>query len=101
MSPQITADISPRPIVALVAGIKEATGRIMGHAGAFTIAGEPGAKAKMAALENAGAMLVNHPAKFGQLLKARLEGIEGARSLPGNGDSSTVNMLGGQRRQMH
>ncbi|KAG7292343.1 hypothetical protein NEMBOFW57_002378 [Staphylotrichum longicolle] len=64
---------SPKPVVALIAGIAEAPGRIMGHAGAFTIAGEPDARTKIASLEAAGATIVDHPAKFGDALKARLE----------------------------
>ena len=63
-----------RPVVALVAGVIEPPGRIMGHAGAFTIAGEPDAKAKITALETAGATIIDHPAKFGDALRARLEG---------------------------
>lgn len=64
---------SPKPIVALVAGINEAHGRIMGHAGAFTIPGEPSARDKIQALTDAGVTMVNHPAKFGEAIKKRLE----------------------------
>lgn len=92
---------SHRPVVALVAGVTEAPGRIMGHAGAFTTAGEPGAKAKIAALESAGATIVGHPAQFGDALKAKLA----ARTVtPGLGlrGGAGVRSLGGiQRRQFH
>ncbi|KAK3301175.1 succinyl-CoA synthetase-like protein [Chaetomium fimeti] len=92
---------SPKPVVALVAGITEATGRIMGHAGAFTTAGEPDAKAKIAALESAGATIVGHPAEFGEALKARL----GARTVTlelGLREEVGIRSLGGtQRRQFH
>ncbi|KAK0618600.1 succinyl-CoA synthetase-like protein [Bombardia bombarda] len=62
----------PKPIVGLVAGADEARGHIMGHAGAFTAVGEPDANAKIAALKNAGVTMINHPAKFGAALRARL-----------------------------
>lgn len=38
----------------------------MGHAGAWAAPGEPDARAKYKALQNAGAVLVNHPEKFGE-----------------------------------
>ncbi|KAK4044579.1 putative succinyl-CoA ligase subunit alpha, mitochondrial [Parachaetomium inaequale] len=91
----------PSRRIALVAGVAEAPGRIMGHAGAFTIAGEPDAKAKIAALEAAGAAIVDHPSKFGAALKARLEaravtsgsGLRGRFGLPGT--------IGEHRRRFH
>ncbi|KAK4209056.1 succinyl-CoA synthetase-like protein [Rhypophila decipiens] len=64
---------SPKPIVGLIAGRCEAPGRIMGHAGAFTAIGEPDASAKIAALEDAGVVMVNHPSRFGDVLKKKLE----------------------------
>ncbi|KAH8883980.1 hypothetical protein GQ53DRAFT_407900 [Thozetella sp. PMI_491] len=93
---------TPKPIVALIAGINEAPGRIMGHAGAFTIAGEPSARAKIAALEGAGATIVNHPAKFGDALMARLGGAGASGASSGNeGASSIFSIFGGQRRALH
>ncbi|EON96947.1 putative succinyl- ligase alpha-chain protein [Phaeoacremonium minimum UCRPA7] len=68
---------NPKPIVALIAGVNEARGRIMGHAGAFTLFGEPEAKAKIEALKAAGATMVHHPAKFGDALRERLQGSVG------------------------
>ena len=44
----------------------------MGHAGASTIHGGSGAKAKIRALEQAGAIIVTHPAQFGDVLKPLL-----------------------------
>lgn len=64
---------SPKPIVALIAGVTEAHGRIMGHAGAFTIPGDPDAKAKIQALQDAGVTMVDHPAKFGDAIRRRLQ----------------------------
>lgn len=64
---------NPKPIVALIAGVNEARGRIMGHAGAFTLLGEPDASTKIEALKAAGVTMVHHPSKFGDALKARLQ----------------------------
>ncbi|KAK3394844.1 succinyl-CoA synthetase-like protein [Podospora didyma] len=64
---------SPKPIVGLIAGVIEAPNRVMGHAGAFTTAGEPDALAKIAALEEAGVTIISYPAKFGEVLRARLQ----------------------------
>ncbi|ORY66480.1 CoA-ligase [Pseudomassariella vexata] len=63
-----------RPIVALVAGVNAVPGRIMGHAGAFTLPGEPTAPAKIEALKSAGATIINHPSRFGSVLKTMLAG---------------------------
>lgn len=43
--------------------------RIMGHAGAFASLGECDARTKYKALEDAGVTMVNHPAKFGSVMK--------------------------------
>ena len=81
--------------MALVAGVNEAHGRIMGHAGAFTLPGEPDARTKIQAFQDAGVTIVNHPAKFGDALKLRLQG----RSPP---SASRVSpSAGSQRRPMH
>lgn len=87
---------TPKPIVGLIAGIHEPRGRIMGHAGAFTIAGEPDAKEKIEALVSAGVTMVTHPGQFGEAFKARLGGsTHGVNSPAGRGK------LGNQRRQIH
>jgi succinyl-CoA synthetase alpha subunit len=44
----------------------------MGHAGAFTLPGEPDALMKIRHLEAAGVTVVNHPAKFGGVMKMLL-----------------------------
>jgi succinyl-CoA synthetase alpha subunit len=41
----------------------------MGHAGAWTGLGEGTAESKYKALENAGVTMVDHPAKFGNVMK--------------------------------
>ncbi|KAJ6121546.1 hypothetical protein N7512_004011 [Penicillium capsulatum] len=56
---------NPKPIMALVGGLEAPPGRIMGHAGAWAAPGEPDAHTKYRALERAGAVMVNHPEKFG------------------------------------
>ncbi|ESZ91300.1 succinyl-CoA synthetase subunit alpha [Sclerotinia borealis F-4128] len=64
--------INPKPIVALVAGICAAPGKVMGHAGAFTLLGEPDALIKIKTFEIVGVTMVNHPAKFGDAMKGLL-----------------------------
>lgn len=66
----------------------------MGHAGAFTIAGEPDARQKIKAFEDAGVTMVNHPAKFGEAMK-RLLGDSGRAS------SGAGSVAASQRRGMH
>lgn len=61
-----------RPIMALVGGLEAPPGRIMGHAGAWAAPGEPDAQTKYRALERAGAVMVNHPEKFGEGMKTLL-----------------------------
>ncbi|GAD98669.1 CoA-ligase [Paecilomyces variotii No. 5] len=63
---------NPKPIMALVGGLEAPPGRIMGHAGAWAAPGEPDARTKYKALQDAGAVLVNHPEKFGEGMKALL-----------------------------
>jgi succinyl-CoA synthetase alpha subunit len=58
-----------RPIAAVVAGFQAAPGKVMGHAGAWTGIGEGTAESKYKALENAGVTMVDHPAKFGGVMK--------------------------------
>lgn len=56
--------------MALVGGLEAPPGRIMGHAGAWAAPGEPDAETKYRALERAGAVMVNHPEKFGEEMKS-------------------------------
>ena len=62
----------PKPIAALVGGIHAAPGRIMGHAGAWAASGERTAAEKYKVLQDAGATMVDHPEKFGGVMKALL-----------------------------
>jgi succinyl-CoA synthetase alpha subunit len=58
--------------MALIAGLEAPPGRVMGHAGAWAAPGDPDAKHKYKALEQAGAVLVSHPEKFGNGMKTLL-----------------------------
>ena len=64
-----------RPIMALIAGVQAPQGRVMGHAGALHSDGEKDALAKILALEDAGAIITDHPSKFGSGMKQILGGI--------------------------
>jgi succinyl-CoA synthetase alpha subunit len=59
----------PKPIAAVIGGFQAASGRVMGHAGAWTGLGEGTAESKFKALEGAGVTMVDHPAKFGGVMK--------------------------------
>ncbi|KAF7585699.1 hypothetical protein BBP40_010260 [Aspergillus hancockii] len=85
---------NPKPIMALIGGLHAPPGRIMGHAGAWTAVGEPDAQSKYHALERAGAVMVNHPEKFGEGMKTLLN--NGTR-VHNTMSSSTLN----QKRGLH
>ncbi len=61
----------------------------MGHAGALAFPGEPSAQDKIKALQAAGCAIVNHPSRFGPVLKSILDG------------STPSPRTGIQRRGMH
>jgi len=83
-----------RPIAALIGGVNAASGRIMGHAGAFTMPGEPDALTKIKHLQDAGATIVNHPEKFGNALKTLLRNS-------GRASSGAATSGASQRRSIH
>jgi len=85
---------NPKPISAVIGGIHAAPGRVMGHAGAFTLPGEPDALTKMKYLKDAGVTVVNHPEKLGDAMK-KLLGSSG-RASSGAATSGAF-----QRRGMH
>ncbi|KAI0880355.1 succinyl-CoA synthetase-like protein [Annulohypoxylon maeteangense] len=64
---------NPKPIAALVGGINAPPGRTMGHSGAFTLPGDPSVRDKIKALTADGAVVVNHPSRFGPVLKSMLD----------------------------
>ena len=70
----------------------------MGHAGAFTIPGEPDAQAKIRALQDAGVTMVDHPAKFGDVIKRRLEAQSSVQSPSATRSPFST---GTQRRNYH
>ncbi|TGJ86839.1 hypothetical protein E0Z10_g1889 [Xylaria hypoxylon] len=87
----------PKPIAALIGGIEAVPGRIMGHAGAFVLPGEPSAHDKIQALRAANCAIVNHPSRFGPVLKSMLAG-----STPsGHGVASPSSGADFQRREIH
>jgi succinyl-CoA synthetase alpha subunit len=56
----------------MIGGFQAPPGRVMGHAGAWVGLGEGTAESKLKALENAGVTMVDHPAKFGVVVKEML-----------------------------
>jgi succinyl-CoA synthetase alpha subunit len=62
-----------RPIAALVAGRCAVEGEIMGHNGAWRGRGESTAEQKWRALEDAGAVMADHPSQFGSIMKRLLK----------------------------
>lgn len=58
-----------KPIAACIGGFQSSPGKVMGHAGAWTALGEGTAPSKYKALEDVGVHMVDHPAKFGRVMK--------------------------------
>lgn len=56
----------------MIGGVHAKSGRVMGHAGAWAAPGEGSATTKYKALEDAGVTMVDHPAKFGNVVKEML-----------------------------
>lgn len=60
---------TPKPIAALVGGLRAPDDRIMGHAGAWQQMGDRTPNEKYKILQDAGATMVSHPEKFGPTMK--------------------------------
>lgn len=65
-----------KPIVGLIAGTTAPPDRVMGHAGAIWLPGDPRAEHKIMALRDAGVKMVNHPAKIGPALRKKIHDDE-------------------------
>ncbi|KAI0421217.1 succinyl-CoA synthetase-like protein [Xylaria grammica] len=87
-----------RPIAAIIGGVEAIPGRIMGHAGAFALPGEPSAQDKIQALQAANCAIVNHPSRFGPVLKSLLDAPAPSSQ---HGVASPSSGAGFQRRGIH
>ncbi|KAF2211424.1 hypothetical protein CERZMDRAFT_68564 [Cercospora zeae-maydis SCOH1-5] len=63
---------NPKPIAALVGGKCARPNTVMGHAGAWAARGERNSHEKYSVLKEAGAAMVDHPEKFGGIMKTLL-----------------------------
>ncbi len=63
-----------KPVVAYIAGVTAPPGKRMGHAGAIISGSKGTAKAKMEALEKAGARVALNPTQLGDLMQEALAG---------------------------
>jgi succinyl-CoA synthetase alpha subunit len=64
-----------KPVVAYIAGVTAPPGKKMGHAGAIISGSQGTAQAKMAALSEAGAHVVNNPTEAGEKMAELVKGL--------------------------
>lgn len=91
-------DDDARPIAAVIAGVNAIPGRVMGHAGAFALPGEPDALTKVKAQDAAGVAVINHPSQFGPVLKTLLGGSRSPSGIRAASSGATPSQ---QRRALH
>lgn len=72
-SAEFIAQQMSKPVVAFVAGASAPPGRRMGHAGAIIEGKEGTAAAKLAALDDAGAVISHSPAEIGTIMRQVLD----------------------------